>query len=592
MTALACNCCLLFLLFTLISADVHVTKDFIRIDTFRKHHVPDNWSPQMSKELEDVLEDLPDGGKMLGANSNYGVAQIDRTFSSPVAYFTVGTPARTFLLVIDTGSSSTLIPGPYCSNCQASRIYDPSQSSTAKKMDCGGSLAYPNAICFQCETWKFASCSHKLNYAGASCSECDMLTAYAEKSGLVGTIYTDTITLGNMTVQNSILGAIDDMNPPGRWAQLNTDGIWGLGGSILQFHWPTTLDGIWSAAGLPRMFGIYNGAIDTCGGAISIGGIDPEMYEGKLWETPMGFHEGHYSVHMESLKWTVPTGTPHGNISKIAPSSWTSKPAILDSGTSLAYIGKETWNLLQTQALAMTPPDGLSYWNSLWDATNTEHLIFPPSSWVPPASWPSLTITVSGGYQILFAPDQYCIAMPMKFGGHAYTLGLVPPDSDVASIPILLGDTFLANTYWVFDLDNMKVRLAHKNHNRPAPPCPPKPTTNNDPYSPLPSRPPMYPGGAADDWSDSGNNDWSDSGDTDNNDDWGINFHSWWVFAIIGAAVVLVLVVIVVVAVTVIKKSGSPPRQTAGNALYGQGQGQSFAGNSSGRQTGPNYQRL
>lgn len=44
----------------------------------------------------------------------------------------VGTPAKTYTVQFDTGSSDLFLPGPKCrDNCDGHKVYDPSSSSTA-----------------------------------------------------------------------------------------------------------------------------------------------------------------------------------------------------------------------------------------------------------------------------------------------------------------------------------------------------------------------------------------------------------------------------------------------------------------------------
>lgn len=44
---------------------------------------------------------------------------------------TIGTPAKTFTVQFDTGSSDLFIPGPSCPSCRGHAVYNPSSSSTS-----------------------------------------------------------------------------------------------------------------------------------------------------------------------------------------------------------------------------------------------------------------------------------------------------------------------------------------------------------------------------------------------------------------------------------------------------------------------------
>ncbi len=54
----------------------------------------------------------------------------------------VGTPAKTYTVQLDTGSSDLFLPGPKCQTCSGHKIYDPASSSSAVDRHRTFSLAY------------------------------------------------------------------------------------------------------------------------------------------------------------------------------------------------------------------------------------------------------------------------------------------------------------------------------------------------------------------------------------------------------------------------------------------------------------------
>lgn len=197
----------------------------------------------------------------------------------------IGTPAKTFQVLFDTGSSNLWVPASNCTNCKSgAATYDPSASSTY----------HANGTAF------------KIRYGTGEMN---------------GFVVNDVLQISDLKAPLDFAVAT---NEPGiTFKESKFDGILGLG-------WPTiAVDGIvppmqalWNAGQLDKfMFGFYlqkSKSGDT--GKLTLGGYDSKM-GANLQYVPLE-QENYWTVHMSSLKFG---GT----------SSTTITNAIVDSGTSL-----------------------------------------------------------------------------------------------------------------------------------------------------------------------------------------------------------------------------------------------------------------
>lgn len=196
----------------------------------------------------------------------------------------LGTPAKTFQVLFDTGSSNLWVPASNCTNCASGKTkYDPSQSST----------------------YKANGTSFEIRYGTGS---------------MKGFVVHDKLTIGSLSADINLAVAT---NEPGiTFKQAKFDGILGLG-------WPQiSVNGIvppmqefWSQGQLDaNMFGFYLQKSDRSKGKLTIGGYDKSKAGNPTW-VPVS-SENYWSVDMPQLKFgdTVATTVTH---------------AIVDSGTSL-----------------------------------------------------------------------------------------------------------------------------------------------------------------------------------------------------------------------------------------------------------------
>eukprot|EP01006_Ploeotia_vitrea_P000560 TRINITY_DN103267_c0_g1_i1.p1 TRINITY_DN103267_c0_g1~~TRINITY_DN103267_c0_g1_i1.p1 ORF type:complete len:381 (-),score=233.19 TRINITY_DN103267_c0_g1_i1:184-1326(-) len=210
--------------------------------------------------------------------SNY----MDAQYFGPVS---LGTPAQTFQVIFDTGSSNLWVPSSECAKCSHKK-YDHTQSSTYVK-----------------NGTKFA-----IQYASGSLS---------------GFLSQDTCTIGGLAVKNQLFA--EATNLPGLAFQVGKfDGIMGLA-------WPSiAVDGVLPVfnqaveEGLiaDNKFGIFLTATPGAAGSeLTLGGADSSKYTGSLTWVPL-IAENYWAVKLSGMTMNGKTVT---QVTK----------AVIDSGTSI-----------------------------------------------------------------------------------------------------------------------------------------------------------------------------------------------------------------------------------------------------------------
>ncbi|KAF3338414.1 aspartic proteinase nepenthesin-2 [Carex littledalei] len=104
----------------------------------------------------------------------------------------IGTPSKSFPAIIDTGSDLVWTQCKPCKRCfkQSTSIFDPSKSSTYKKLPCTAKL---------CKALPTQKC-------GKRNASCEYLYGYADQSFTVGNLASETFTLGSQSVKNIAFG--------------------------------------------------------------------------------------------------------------------------------------------------------------------------------------------------------------------------------------------------------------------------------------------------------------------------------------------------------------------------------------------------
>lgn len=203
----------------------------------------------------------------------------------------LGTPARDFTVIFDTGSSDLWVPSALCKVCGHRGKYNSDASSS-----------------FARDGRRF-----QITYMGGPVS---------------GYLAEDTLTFGGYEVKNQTFAQIT--NPLGLGASYlggGYDGVFGLGfDEISAANIVTPFHNLIKQQGkaLPEpVFAFYLGGEGAGPGELTVGGTDPSHYEGQLHWVPLEQSPGYWAVGLDG----VHLGTQDLQSKTHA--------AVLDSGTSL-----------------------------------------------------------------------------------------------------------------------------------------------------------------------------------------------------------------------------------------------------------------
>ncbi|KAF8452920.1 acid protease [Boletus edulis BED1] len=199
----------------------------------------------------------------------------------------VGTPAKSFTVDFDTGSSDLFLPGSGCgSSCSGHTIWDPSSSSTSQ--DLGQSFF--------------------LTYAGGS-------TVSGEQ-------HTDTVSIAGFSATTQTVGAANTYPPAFQSYQFPADGLMGMAfQSISGYNASPVLQTLVSEGRVSDP--VFSFKLSSSGAELYIGGSNPALYTGGFTYTPVTW-QGYWEVNIDNVK---------GNGKTIL----TNVDAIIDTGTTLIF---------------------------------------------------------------------------------------------------------------------------------------------------------------------------------------------------------------------------------------------------------------
>ncbi|KAI0346661.1 acid protease [Trametopsis cervina] len=197
----------------------------------------------------------------------------------------VGTPAKTYTVQLDTGSSDLFLPGPQCqANCQGHKVYDPSKSSTATDRHKSYSLAY------------------------------------GDGSTVQGEQYTDTVTIAGLTAQTQTLGAATQYSQGFSPSYFPPDGLLGMGyQSISEYNVPAVFQTLFTQNQVSDP--IFAFKLTSSGAVLTLGGVDNTKYTGSFTYAPVTT-KGYWQVTLDGV-------AVNGN------SAVSSVQSIIDTGTTL-----------------------------------------------------------------------------------------------------------------------------------------------------------------------------------------------------------------------------------------------------------------
>ncbi|KAL5612788.1 hypothetical protein BROUX41_004128 [Berkeleyomyces rouxiae] len=347
-------------------------------------------------------------------------ASLDNLQTLYFANGSLGTPAQSVRMHLDTGSSDLWVNFEDSALCQSSS--DP----------CAQSGTYnPNA-------------SSTYSYVGSYFN-----ITYMDGTSAAGDYVTDTFSLGGSTLSDFQFGI--------GYSSSSSQAILGIGYPANEVQ--VGRAGLDPYANLPqkmvdenlipsRSFSLYLNDLDASTGTLLFGGVDSEKYEGDLATVPIQSQNGVYSEFLVTL-----TGLAMGNTSL---ASNMAQAVLLDSGSSLTYLPNEIASAIYTSVDAYF--------------LESEQVAFVPCN-IASSAENTLTFTFSGP-SITVAMDELVLAVQdvqgndvtFTNGQQACLFGIAPANTST----VVLGDTFLRSAYVVYDLDRNEISLAQTKFNTTA----------------------------------------------------------------------------------------------------------------------------
>ncbi|XP_020090452.1 aspartyl protease family protein At5g10770-like [Ananas comosus] len=235
----------------------------------------------------------------------------------------LGTPATSYVMVVDTGSSlSWLQCSPCAVSChdQVGSIFDPSASNTYQSVSCSA----PECDSLDSATLNPSACSNS--------GMCIYQASYGDSSFSVGYLSRDTLSLGGQTFPNFVYGCGQD-----------NEGLFGESAGLIGLA-KNKLSLLSQLA--PKLGYSFSYCLPTTSssGYLSIGSSSQAQFS----YTPMVSNSLDSTLYFLTL-----TGiSVAGRSLAVAPSAYTSAPTIIDSGTVISRLPSDVYSALSKAVAA------------------------------------------------------------------------------------------------------------------------------------------------------------------------------------------------------------------------------------------------
>ena len=338
---------------------------------------------------------------------------LDNDQSLYYANLTLGTPAQSLQLHIDTGSSDLWVNTATSSFCESSSsvceggTYTSSQSSTYKLIN------------------------NQFNIS------------YVDGTGATGDYVADTLSFGGVTLSSFQFGIGETSS--------SSQGVLGIGYTSNEVQvqraqlnpYPNLPQALLNSGHIAsNAYSLWLNDLDASTGEILFGGVNTDKYEGSLSTVPIISTEGQYFELTIALTGVANAG------SDLSSSSSLPVAVLLDSGSTLTYL-----------------PNDIT--QSIFDAVRAVYQSDVGAAYAPcslASSDATIDYTFSGAtikvpYNELFlSAGTNNQGQPITFsdGQAACLFGIAPAQG---GMPVL-GDTFLRSAYIVYDLANNEISLA------------------------------------------------------------------------------------------------------------------------------------
>jgi hypothetical protein len=329
-----------------------------------------------------------------------------------VGNVSVGTPAQSFVVVMDTGSSNLWVPDSTCTNyvnspsCAVQHKYKNESSST---------------FVSQCT---LGSCLLMIPYGSGTC---------------FGTLSIDTVSVGGLALPNTTFGRVfSEPGPISEWGAPVFDGIMGLAYPIIAMpelsFLPGPFDEMMTRNLVPQpLFSIYLSSVENdTSSYVQFGDVPHDNYVGDLINVPQDALQpelGYWCVSVTSI-----------NVAGKSQPGTSGIIGVIDTGTSLIAGPPAIVNPIIAQI------------NATSDCSNL-HLL------------PNISFTVTlatGSHDFVLTPEQYTYRVKFANGeADQCECGLFAFDAGEGILPLwILGDPFLRSYFAVFNRGNNTISFA------------------------------------------------------------------------------------------------------------------------------------
>lgn len=416
---------------------------------------------------------------------------------------------------LDTGSSTLAVPLESCANCRpaAHRFNLAKAGPNASLVRCSAPACAPDTCHAYGRRGACSACDAKSNACCSSVDpdKCGFFLQYADGSGAAGALVEADVTLAGMTtplVFGSILRVSKDFESSA------VDGILGMAFGSLACN-PTCVTPLFDA--LVKSGQVEHDVFALCtgphGGTLSLGGSDPDMYEGDLKYVPLSSRRKERHFYDVDI-----IGTKVGGRSVTLPDF---SDGIVDSGTTVLVVAPRAYNALRkyfqshfcdvpglcstaahggggggrghaardVDIIHVSPEQAALVWqqrmrNLTHEAGEDDFYASGEEesmTWFAPgycamlteddvAKLPDISIILAGGVQLDVSAEDYMLRyeQPSRYPWNRIVfrcLGITPlPGLDDMENNAIIGDSWLQKFYVEYDRESMRLGFAPSKH--------------------------------------------------------------------------------------------------------------------------------
>eukprot|EP00798_Chlamydomonas_sp_ICE-L_P005797 gene5797-6078_t len=382
--------------------------------------------------------------------------------SVSMGYFYVqislGTPAKVFALIVDTGSTITYVPCNDCAHCGShfDAAFNPSASSSVTRLACG--IAACNCGGSPCQCSNGNQCYYSIHYAEGSSSE--------------GAMLVDTFQFPDKAGKDVQVAFGCEEREEGMIYDQQADGIMGMGNNDYALHSQIAAQNVMEDK-FSLCFGFPSGG-NMLLGDVNIFGLENMKYTPikSSWRVFYYVVETtHMTVDGEQLD--VPKDDYNGGYG-----------TVMDSGTTFTYIPKRAFDLLLRKVKEFAKARGVDEIHSA--EIGDDHCWYVESNdWSKLDQYfPSVEIVFSGGASLIMPPMRYFFSLEKQI----FCLGLMANDRSGT----LVGGVSARNYLVQYDRKNKRVGFLEVDCND-LPLVSERPLSPPSPQAPPPSLPPSPP---------------------------------------------------------------------------------------------------